>query len=71
MLFKLYYRKLPNNDKGSIYFAHEIYNDDDTWYEMIGSRDNDASNPADGIALDEVFSYTMRPLHKNHLVKMR
>jgi poly(beta-D-mannuronate) lyase len=27
------------------------------WIEMIGSRDDNASNPSDGIALDEVFSY--------------
>ena len=56
---RLYYRKLPNNENGSIYFAHELYEGDDTWYEMIGERDNDASNPADGIALNEVFSYTI------------
>jgi hypothetical protein len=44
---RLYYRKLPNNSKG----GNEVY------VEMIGSRDN--SNPADGIALDEKFSYTI------------
>jgi hypothetical protein len=54
---RLYYRKLPNNSRGSIYFAHETPNGSDTWYEMIGSRSNSASNPSDGIALGEVFSY--------------
>lgn len=54
---RLYYRKLPDNENGSIYIAHEILDGDDEWYELIGSRDNDASNPSDGIALDEVFSY--------------
>lgn len=54
---RLYYRKLPNNELGSIYFAHEENNDDEFWYEMIGSRSNSASNPTDGIALDEKFSY--------------
>ncbi|MCF2949550.1 polysaccharide lyase family 7 protein [Paraglaciecola aquimarina] len=56
---RLYYRKLPNNDKGSIYFAHEsrAQNVDEAYVEMIGTRSNSASNPADGIALDEKFSY--------------
>lgn len=54
---RLYYRKLPGNDKGSVYFAHEINGGDDVWFEMIGSRSDTASDPADGIALDEVFSY--------------
>ncbi|MDO6693210.1 polysaccharide lyase family 7 protein [Aliiglaciecola sp. 3_MG-2023] len=60
---RLYYRKLPGNNLGSIYFAHEsreLDSDGDnieTYVEMIGSRSNSASNPADGIALDEKFSY--------------
>lgn len=60
---RLYYRKLPNNSKDSIYFAHESRVTDtsgdniETYVEMIGSRSNSASNPVDGIALDEKFSY--------------
>ncbi|MEP4891548.1 MAG: polysaccharide lyase family 7 protein [Aliiglaciecola sp.] len=60
---RLYYRKLPGNDLGSIYFAHESRVQDsdgdniETYVEMIGSRSNSASNPSDGIALDEKFSY--------------
>nr|WP_321225369.1 polysaccharide lyase family 7 protein [uncultured Psychroserpens sp.] len=59
---RIYYRKLPNNTLGSIYFAHEPTdgNGDEQWYEMIGSRSNSASNPADGIALDEIFSYKIK-----------
>ncbi|TBN02648.1 polysaccharide lyase family 7 protein [Hyunsoonleella flava] len=59
---RLYYRKLPNNEKGSIYFAHEPTpgNGDEQWYEMIGSRSSSASNPEDGIALNEKFSYRIR-----------
>jgi poly(beta-D-mannuronate) lyase len=33
---------------------------DDSWYELIGSRSNSATNPADGIALNETFSYTVK-----------
>lgn len=56
---RLYYRKLPNNERGSIYFAHEPRNGfgDEEWIDVIGSRSNSASNPADGIALGEVFGY--------------
>ncbi|MER2492773.1 polysaccharide lyase family 7 protein [Catenovulum sediminis] len=55
---RLYYRKLPNNSKGSIYFAHEPGNgNSEQWYEMIGSRSDSASNPSDGISLNEKFSY--------------
>ena len=53
---RLYYRKLVNNTLGSIYFAHEPAdgNGSEQWHEMIGSRSSSASNPSDGIALNEV-----------------
>jgi poly(beta-D-mannuronate) lyase len=57
---RLYYRKLPGNSKGSIYFAHEPNGGSDQYIEMIGSRSSSASNPSDGIALDEKFSYRIR-----------
>ncbi len=60
---RLYYRKLVNNTLGSIYFAHEPRDGfgDEQWYEMIGSRSSSsASNPTDGIALNEKFSYTIK-----------
>ncbi|MEF1228964.1 polysaccharide lyase family 7 protein, partial [Vibrio fortis] len=65
---RLYYHKLPNNDKGAIYFAHETSKStggDETWYNLLGnmvtsSGDlNNESNPSDGIALDETFSYSI------------
>lgn len=59
---RLYYRKLKDNALGSIYFAHEPTdgNGDEQWHEMIGSRSNSASNPLDGIALNEKFSYRIK-----------
>ena len=54
---RLYYRKLPGNTRGSIYAAHEISDGDDIYYELIGSRRNDAPDALDGIALGEKFSY--------------
>ncbi|SEQ00700.1 poly(beta-D-mannuronate) lyase [Hyunsoonleella jejuensis] len=59
---RLYYRKLKDNELGAIYFAHEPTdgNGDEQWHEMIGSRSNSASNPSDGIALNEKFSYRIK-----------
>ncbi|OUD08420.1 hypothetical protein BVC71_12990 [Marivivens niveibacter] len=57
---RLYYRKLPQNKFGSIYFAHEPATGPEQWVEIIGSRANWAPNPDDGIALDEVFSYEIK-----------
>ncbi|MGP6089614.1 polysaccharide lyase family 7 protein [Antarctobacter jejuensis] len=57
---RLYYRKLPTNKFGAIYYAHEAVGKDDIWVNVIGDRGDFAENPADGIALDEVFSYEIR-----------
>lgn len=61
---RLYYRKLPNNTKGSIYFAHEpnelTTTLDEEWHEMIGSRSDSQSDSFDGIELGEVFSYSIK-----------
>ena len=57
---RLYYRKLPTNKFGSIYFAHEAVGQDDVYIDVIGDRGDFAGNPEDGIALDEVFSYEIR-----------
>ena len=54
---RLYYRKLPGNSLGSIYFAHEINGGDDEWTYMVGTRSHTQPNPEDGIALNEKFSY--------------
>ncbi|WP_225874329.1 polysaccharide lyase family 7 protein [Vibrio algicola] len=54
---RIYYRKLPGNNKGSIYFAHEPRTGSEQWYELIGSKSSSASDPSDGIALNEKFSY--------------
>lgn len=57
-LLRLYYRKLPNNELGSVYFTHEIRNGDDLDdVNLVGSSSSNASNPSDGIALGQMFSY--------------
>lgn len=57
---RLYYRKLPGNGRGAVYFAHEKLGGDEDYYELIGSRSNSADNPDNGIALDEKFSYEIK-----------
>ncbi|MFC7291766.1 polysaccharide lyase family 7 protein [Hirschia litorea] len=57
---RIYYRKLPENKKGSLYFAHEVKSDgEDRFFNLLGDRANDAADPVDGIALNERFSYTI------------
>jgi hypothetical protein len=67
---RLYYHKLPGNTNGSIYFAHETSKSDggdETWYNLLGDMvDSDGfkdsgydTDPSDGIALDEEFSYSI------------
>ena len=61
---RLYYRKFPENERGFIYLAHEIRNSDDIYFPVLGpvnsnlnNAPTDDANPANGIALDEIFSY--------------
>ncbi|GDY25801.1 hypothetical protein AHAT_16910 [Agarivorans sp. Toyoura001] len=57
---RIYFRKLKDNVRGSIYIAHEPRSGSEQYYEMIGSRDNSANDPADGIKLNERFSYQIK-----------
>jgi poly(beta-D-mannuronate) lyase len=57
---RLYYRKLPDNSKGSVYFAHEKVSGEEAYYELVGSRSDNVANPSDGISLDEKFSYEIK-----------
>lgn len=68
---RLYYRKLPGNQRGSIYAAHEPSGGDDIYYEILGSRDNDAPDPAEGIELDEVWSFEVLVIGNQQTVTIR
>jgi hypothetical protein len=57
---RLYYRKLPGNKNGSIYFVHDPEVGKERSVNVIGSRSDRALNPLDGIALDEFFSYEIK-----------
>ena len=68
---RLYYRKLPNNELGSIYFAHEGRdNNQEDYYELIGSKSSKAPNPENGIALGEKFSYEVLVIENSLCVKI-
>lgn len=58
---RLYYRLLPGHTKGSLYFAHEpnedASSDPEQFINLIGSSASNASEPEDGIALNELFFY--------------
>ncbi len=61
---RLYYRKYPENERGFVYLAHEIRDSDDIYFPVLGPENDDLDNaptddenPANGIALDEIFSY--------------
>ncbi|MEM1175054.1 MAG: polysaccharide lyase family 7 protein [Pseudomonadota bacterium] len=61
---RLYYRKFPENERGFVYLAHEIRNGDDIYFPIVGPLNDDIdrapdddSNPPNGIAVDEIFSY--------------
>lgn len=66
---RLYYRKLPGHKRGSIYFAHEVSRGDDVFVDLLGSRSSSAPDPADGIALDEPFSYVIDA--RGHILNVR
>ncbi|CAM4146357.1 polysaccharide lyase family 7 protein [Vibrio neonatus] len=66
---RLYYRKLPQNETGSIYFAHEPRKafGKETWHNIIGNslpdywhQDATPTEPTDGIKLNEKFSYRIQ-----------
>lgn len=53
---RLYYRKLPNNDKGTVYFAHEnTLKGTDEFFDLVGGMTGEIGD--EGIALGEKFSY--------------
>jgi poly(beta-D-mannuronate) lyase len=64
---RLYYRKYPENDRGFIYFAHEIRNSDDIYFPVLGPVNSDLDSapsneedPENGIALSDIFSYEIK-----------
>jgi len=64
---RLYYRKLPQHENGSIYFSHEPNGGNEIWVDVLGTslpnqwnKDATPENPKDGIKLGEKFSYRIK-----------
>ncbi len=64
---RVYYRKLPAHQRGSIYLAHETARGYTYWFDVLGSRANTAPEPSDGIALNQEFGYEIAA-HGNQIV---
>ena len=54
---RLYYRKCPDAEFGSIYLEHEINGGSDVTFNLIGSERCSDNGPSNGIRLGELFSY--------------
>ena len=55
---RLYFRKLPNRDTGTVYFAHENTKEgSDNYYNLVGGMTGITN---DGIKLGEVFTYRIQ-----------
>jgi len=67
---KLFYRKLPDNEKGAVYFTYEEWQGPDIKYPLIGSWSSSASNPSDGISLGEVWSYMVETMGRELTVSV-
>ncbi len=67
---RLYYRHRAGQPRGCIYFAHEIRDDSDVDFFMIGNE-SCTNAPANGIALGELFSYTITNVDADIAVVIR
>ena len=54
---KLFYRKMPGHTNGSIYASHEPVGEDDIYYDLLGAFKDRNTDPANGIPLNQPFSY--------------
>nr|AGL78596.1 alginate lyase [Vibrio sp. QY104]ASA33935.1 alginate lyase [Vibrio sp.] len=77
---RLYYHKLPENEKGAIYFAHEsskASGGNESWYNLLGEMVtsegelNSTSNPSKGVALNEHFTYEIDVVADSLTVTLR
>ena len=64
---KLYYRKFPHHERGSVFLAHEPVGEDDQMYPLIGThipdyytQDGEVVEPVDGIKLGEKWGYQIK-----------
>jgi len=75
---KLYYRKFPDHERGSVFLAHEPVGEDDQLYPLIGShipdyytQDGKIVEPKDGIKLGEKWGYQIKVVGNELTVTIR
>lgn len=75
---KLYYRKFPHHENGSIFFTHEPRDGDDTSYPLLGTnvpdyytQDGAVVEPTDGIKLGEKWGYQIKVVGNELTVTLR
>lgn len=75
---KLYYRKFPHHERGSVFLAHEPVGEDDQLYPLIGSHIPDyytqggkVVEPKDGIKLGEKWGYQIKVVGNELTVTIR
>jgi hypothetical protein len=75
---KLYYRKFPHHERGSVFLAHEPVGEDDQLYPLIGShipdyytQDGKVVEPKDGIKLGEKWGYQIKVVGNELTVTIR
>ena len=75
---KLYYRKFPDHELGSVFLAHEPVGEDDKLYPLIGThipdyytQDGEVIEPKDGIRLGEKWGYQIKVVGNELTVTIR
>lgn len=75
---KLYYRKFPDHERGSVFLAHEPVGEKDQLYPLIGThipdyytQDGIVAEPKDGIKLGEKWGYQIKVVGNKLTVTIR
>jgi len=75
---KLYYRKFPQHERGSVFLAHEPVGEDDRLYPLIGThvpdyytKEGKVVEPKDGIGLGEKWGYQIKVVGNELTVTIR
>ncbi|MEH6451643.1 MAG: polysaccharide lyase family 7 protein [Psychromonas sp.] len=75
---KLYYRKMPNHELGSVWLVHEAIGGEETTHQLIGTsipdyytQDGEVVEPTDGIKLGEKWGYQIKSVGNELTVTIR
>ncbi|MGJ8654124.1 MAG: polysaccharide lyase family 7 protein [Opitutaceae bacterium] len=75
---KLYYRKFPHHENGSVFFTHEPRDGEDVSYPLVGTnvpdyytQDGEVVEPTDGVKLGEKWGYQIKVVGNELTVTLR